>query len=179
MPGPPMTKDAWRVFTRRGLAIARRFKPGDLAAAQDLFQRALERAVRDDPAFLSSGEPKTLLKALGRQMWSDAGNDTQRFDPVGRSEPIDDDLFQAPDLYRAGHIPDPERLLLAKEQHELGARRYERPLERVQGDGPAPLLIDRSYEGGEAPAEAFLRCTIDQRPAGTSASISWKWSISR
>jgi hypothetical protein len=157
--GPPLTSAQWKALLRRALMKARDLKPDDEAGAQDLVQRAVLLVFRPGGPGFTDRDPKSLLRALRRQMWSQAGKDTQRFDPTGRSgEPLDDDRFLSPETsWRSGHIPNPEQLLLAKEKHELGTARYARLIERFKGDELASLLIDPTFEKQEAKAEALRR----------------------
>jgi hypothetical protein len=157
--GPPLTSAQWQALLNRALKKARDLKPDDEVAAEELVARAVALVFRPDGPGFTERDPKRLLRAIRRQMWSQAGKDTQRFDPTGRSgEELDDDRFRAPDSnWRPGHIPNPEQLLLAKEKHDLGTARYARLTERFKADKLASLLIDPSYERQEAKAEALRR----------------------
>jgi hypothetical protein len=156
---PPLTNAQWRALLDKALLKARDLKPDDEAAAEDLVQRAVAIILRPGGLGHTERNPKLLLKALRSQMWSQAGWDTQRFDPVGRSGvELDDDKLQVPETnWRPGRIPDPQQLLLAKEKHEQGTARYAKLTERFKADKLALLLIDTSYEKEEAKAEALRR----------------------
>jgi hypothetical protein len=156
---PPLTSAQWKAVLNRALKKARKLKPDSKADAEDLVHRAVALVFRPDGPGFTERDPERLLRAIRRQMWSQAGWDTQRFDPTGRSgEELDDDRFLAPETnWRAGHIPNPEQLLLAKEKHELGTARYAKLSERFKADELATLLIDPSYEKQEAKAEALRR----------------------
>jgi hypothetical protein len=155
----PLTSAQWRTLLDRALLKALDLKGGDEAAAEDLVQRAVEIVLRPGGPGHTERDPKLLLKAIRRQMWSLAGKDTQRFDPVGREGvELDDDRQQVPETnWRPGRIPNPQELLLAKEQHERGTARYAKVATRFKGDELASLLLDTSYEKDEAAAEALRR----------------------
>jgi hypothetical protein len=157
--GPPLTSAEWQALLNRALKRARKLKPDSEAAAEDLVHRAVALVFRPDGPGFTERDPKLLLRAIRKKMWSQAGWDTQRFDPTGRSgEELDDDRFRDPQTnWRPGHIPDPQQLVLAKEKHELGMVRLAKLTERFKADQLASLLIDTSYEKEEAKAEALRR----------------------
>jgi hypothetical protein len=158
VPAPELTHAEWRKLTRRALGVARKFRPDDHIAAKELVRRALAHIFRPEGPGHTERDPDVLFKLLARRIWSDAGNDSQRFDPIRTGKQLDDDTWKHPEgKWHPGYIPNPQQLLLAKEQHELGTARYEKLLIRMKGDDLALLLLDTSFERDEARAEALRR----------------------
>ena len=154
----PLSPTQWSAIRHKALEVARKYKPDDPAGAKDLAHRALADVFKPDGPAWTETDPAGLLKRVKSKVWSLAGRDTQRFDPLRGSPGMDDDKLEMPATnWRPGFIPNPEQLLLAKEKQLEGEARYKKLEERLAGDTLVLILLDDDYEGDQAQAEALRR----------------------